>query len=301
MMNSFKDILDEAKQKGARKIVVPMPGREDIEILARAAASGLAIPYFMGRESTLKQLIAGTPLSSLPHGILDVADRKEALMSAIAYARDGHADMLMQGGIAHQPLMEAVLDGGTGLKKVRVPSYVSLFELLKREKLILVTDTFLNNQPGIVEKQAILENALRLARMLGIEEPKAAVLAAIEQVNPGIPSTLDAAILSKMSERKQFGKAIVEGPLDIDCALSTVAAKRKGLKSVVTGNVDIYMVPEIDTGHLLAESLVFFGRMQTAGVLMGTTKPVILNMPFVSDGNRLVEIALACMISHAEN
>jgi phosphotransacetylase len=129
-----------------------------------------------------------------------------------------------------------------------------------------------------------------------MEQPKTAVLAAIEQVNPGIPSTLDAAILSKMAERRQFGNAVVEGPLDIDCALSQVAAERKGLKSIVTGNVDIYLVPEIDTGHLLAEALVFFGRMQTAGVVMGTSNPVILKMPFVSDENRIVEIALASLL-----
>jgi len=166
----------------------------------------------------------------------------------------------------------------------------------RRKKLILITDTYVNNSPGIAEKQAILENALALARRLGIEQPKTAALAAIEQVNPGIPSTLDAAILSKMADRRQFGNAVVEGPLDIDCALSSVAAERKGLKSEVTGNVDIYLVPEIDTGHLLAEALVFFGRMQTAGAVMGTSSPVILKMPFVSKENRLVEIALACLL-----
>jgi phosphotransacetylase len=127
--------------------------------------------------------------------------------------------------------------------------------------------------------------------------PKTAVLAAIEQINPKISSTLDAAILSKMAERGQFNQAIVEGPLDIDCTLSQLAAERKGVKSVVTGNADIYLVPEIDSGYLLAEALVFFGRMQMAGVVMGTVKPVILDLPFVSRQDRIVEIALACLLS----
>ena len=165
-----------------------------------------------------------------------------------------------------------------------------------KEKLILVTDTFINNNPTLAEKQLILEHAVRLADILGIDAPKVAALAAIEQINLNIPSTVDAAILSKMSERKQFGKAIVEGPLDIDCALSEAAAARKGLRSVVTGNVDIYLVPEIDTGHLLAEALVFFGRLETAGAIMGTTNPVILNVPFVSEENRIVEIAIAALM-----
>jgi phosphate butyryltransferase len=297
MLNTFKSILEAAKQEGAKRIVVPFPGGEDIRILSSAASAGLIIPCLIGKEKTLKNMVGKTPLASMDHEIVDENYRKEALRRALAYMRAGHADILMQGGITHQALMNAVLDKESGLKKKgKAASYISLFPLLKREKLILVTDTFLNDHPGIVEKQAILENALQLARTLGIEEPKVAVLAAIEQVNPGIPSTLDAAILSKMAERRQFGKAVVEGPLDIDCALSRVAAGRKGLQSVVTGNVDIYVVPEIDTGHLLAEALVFFGRMQTAGVVMGTIKPVILNLPFVSDENRIVEMALAGLV-----
>jgi phosphate butyryltransferase len=211
--------------------------------------------------------------------------------------RAGTGDILMQGGVAPQELLDALCDKERGwLPKGGIISFVSIFPLLKREKLILVTDSFINNYPTLVEKQHILTNVLQLARILGLSTPKVAVLAAIEQVNPGIPSTLDAAILSKMAERRQFGKAVVEGPLDIDCALSQVAAERKGLQSVVTGNVDIYLVPEIDTGHLLAEALVLFGRMQMAGVIMGTTKPVILNLPFVSGENRIVEIALASLL-----
>ncbi len=119
----------------------------------------------------------------------------------------------------------------------------------------------------------ILENALFLSAILGIDTPKVSVLAAVEQVNPGIPSTLDAAILSKMSERGQFGKALVDGPLDIDCSLSHLAAKRKGINSNVTGNVDIYLVPEIDTGYLLAESLVCFGRIRYSRHSHGDDNP----------------------------
>lgn len=296
MLNSFKDILGAARQGGAKRVAVPSPGREDIEILSRAAVSGLVTPLLIGKGTSLKTLISKTPLWSYPHEVLDEADRKATLSRAVALVREGRADILMQGGVAPQALMKAVLDKDQGLKKGKAVSYVSLFQLLKRERLIFVTDTFLHNHPSLVEKQLILENALPLARLLGMETPKVAVLAAIEQVNPGIPSTVDAAILSKMGERGQFGKAIVEGPLDIDCALSQVAAARKGLKSEVTGQVDIYLVPEIDTGHLLAESLVFFGRMQTAGVVLGTARPVILNLPFVSDENRIVELALAGLL-----
>jgi phosphate butyryltransferase len=226
---------------------------------------------------------------------MDVKDSGGALQTAIALVREGRADMLMRGADDLKTFMNAVLDAKTGLLKGRLASYISLFQLPKSDKLVLVTDTFVNNYPGITEKQLILEQAINLAGLLEIEAPKVAALAAIEQVNPSIPSTLDAAVLSKMAERKQFGSAIVEGPLDIDCALSQVAAARKGLKSVVTGNVDIYLVPEIESGYLLAQVLVFIGKMEMAGVLMGMAKPVIVNFPFVSRGNKIMEIALASL------
>ena len=296
MMSSFKDIVKAAKQVGMKKLLVPSPVAKDLPLLAEACGAGMISPCFVGDPGAIQALIADAPLLKGKCEIIEENDPQQVSGRAVSLVRQGRADILMQGGITHQDLMGAVLDKNGGLKIGRVASYVSLFELLKREKLILVTDTFLNNTPGIAEKQAILENALALARRLGIEQPKTAALAAIEQVNPGIPSTLDAAILSKMADRRQFGNAVVEGPLDIDCALSSVAAERKGLKSEVTGNVDIYLVPEIDTGHLLAEALVFFGRMQTAGAVMGTSSPVILKMPFVSKENRLVEIALACLL-----
>ncbi|MDQ1278245.1 MAG: Phosphate acetyltransferase, partial [Thermodesulfobacteriota bacterium] len=267
-----------------------------ISLLAAASSAGLIIPILVGASSSLAALVGGSPLAVEKYELGEENDPGRIMRRAVAIVRDGRGDILMQGGAAPRELLEALRDKEQGLlPKGGVPSYVSIFSLLKREKLILVTDTFINSNPTLVEKQQLLMNALQLARLLGIEAPKVAVLAAIEQVNPGIPSTLDAAILAKMGERRQFGKAIVEGPLDIDCALSQVAAGRKGLQSVVTGNVDIYLVPEIDTGQLLAETLVFFGKMQTAGLVMGASKPVILNLPIVAAENRLTEIALACL------
>jgi len=296
MLNSFKEILAAAKLSGVKKLVVPSPAATDLPLLAEASKAGLIIPILVGAGGSLAALVGGSPLAGEKYELVDENDPGSILGRAMALIRDGSGDILMQGGAAPQELLDALRDKEQGLlPKGGVVSYVSIFSLLKREKLILVTDTFINNNPTLVEKQQILMNALQLARILGIEAPKVAVLAAIEQVNPGIPSTLDAAILSKMGERRQFGKAIVEGPLDIDCALSQVAAGRKGLQSIVTGNVDIYLVPEIDTGHLLAEALVFFGKMQTAGMVMGTSKPVLLNLPFISAENRWVEIALACL------
>ena len=298
MMNSFRDIIDAARQGGIRQIVVPSPVAADLPPLAEATSAGLVVPCFIGDGKTLKNLLKNSRLAAGSYELIEEKDSAKVLTRALATARDDAGDILMQGGIAAGEFLDAVRDKEDGLvPKGGIMSYVSVFPLLKREKLILVTDTLINNNPTLVEKQQILNNALKLADILGFETPKTAVLAAIEQVNPGIPSTLDAAVLSKMGERRQFGKAVVEGPLDIDCALSQTAAERKGLRSAVTGNVDIYLVPEVDTGLLLAEALVFFGGMKMAGVIMGTARPVIMNLPIVSAENRIVEIALACLRS----
>jgi len=296
MMNSFRDIIGKARQGGTKRVVVPCPVVADLPLLAEAAGAGLMVPCFVGDGKTLQTLVKSSTLTSGTYEFLKEDDPKQILKRALSAIHSGAGDILMQGGVSSGELLDALRDEENGMvPKGDTMSYVSVFSLLKREKLVLVTDTFINNSPTLVEKQRILSNALKLASVLGFDTPKTAVLAAIEQVNPGIPSTLDAAILSKMGERRQFGKAVVEGPLDIDCALSQVAAERKGLHSAVTGNVDIYLVPEVDTGLLLAEALVFFGRMQSAGVIMGTAEPVIMNLPIVSAENRMVEIALACL------
>jgi phosphotransacetylase len=296
MIKSFNDVCETAKHLGAKKLAVSSVAKTDLDIIARAAGLGLITPCIICDGKSMEAMIKGTPLSSLEHEIMDEKDPGKALCMAINLVREGRADVLMQGAVPHQVFVDAVLDAQSGLRKEKLVSYVSVFQLPKRGKLILVTDTFINNNPSLAEKQLILEQALRLAGILGIDAPKVAALAAIEQVNLNIPSTLDAAVLSKMSERNQFGSAVVEGPLDIDCALSKDAAARKGLRSVVTGNVDIYLVPEIDTGHLFAEALVFFGKMEPAGAVMGTTSPVILNLPFISGEGRIVDIAIASLM-----
>ena len=294
MMRCFEDTLEVAGGRTPARLAAPFQ-ESDLDLICRAAAAGFITPLFIGDGKAIEKHIERSTLSPPGYEILDETDRDRVLQRAISLVREKRADILMQGSMDQNALLNAVLDVKTGLLKGRTASYVSLLELPDRGRFILVTDTFLNNHPDIAEKQRILENAISFSAILGIDTPKVAVLAAIEQVNPGIPSTLDAAILSKMSERGQFGKTLVEGPLDIDCSLSNAAARRKGIESPVTGDVDIYLVPEIDTGHLLVELLVCIGGIRTAGMVLGATCPVILDVPFVPDECRLVEIALASL------
>ena len=202
----------------------------------------------------------------------------------------------MRGALDPNRFLEMVLDKEKGLLKERVASLVSVFDPPGVERVTMATDTYINSFPSIVEKVTITENVIRLARLLGFDSPKIAALSAIEQVNPAIPSTLDAAILSKMAERGQFGDVTLEGPLDIDCAVSRRAATRKGVHSSVTGQGDIYLMPNVEAGLLMAELTVFIGKTPMACALMGVSHPVVLNLPFVPAENRLTEIALAVLL-----
>lgn len=297
MINTFQDIRD-VSHNGSRtkKLVIPWTDPDAIPTIQAAMEAHVITPLFIGKGKDIEHLLKETLLTTGNYEIIDAINPDAALEQAISMIRDEKADILMQGQFPHQMFIDAVMNRDKGLLTGKVASFVSIYQLLKRDKLIFITDTYINNEPSLRDKIAILENALGLARMLEIETPRVAALASIEQINPAIPSTLDAAIISKMSERHQFGNVVVEGPLDIDCALDKKAAQRKGVQSNVTGAVDIYLVPDIDVGYPLAQLLVYIGKMQMIGIVAGTSKPVILDLPFVSAENKVTEIALAAIL-----
>lgn len=297
MIGTFQEIRDAARKvKTSKRIIIPWTGADQVSLLGMATNVGLVTPLFIGSGKDIETLVKKSPLAKATYDIVDVTDPDEALSTAMKMIQDGQADILMQGEIPHQLFSETILNGENNLLTGKLASYVSIYQLLKRDKLIFVSDTYINDKPSLTDKVVILENVLHLARMLDINEPKVAALASIEQVNPAIPSTLDAAILSKMSQRRQFGNVTVEGPLDIDCALDKDAARRKGVESIVTGNVDIYLAPDIDVGYQLAQILVFIGKMQMIGILAGIKVPVIMDLPFVTEENKVTEIALAVVM-----
>jgi len=297
MMTSFDQIRKEAKAKGKKKIVVaPVPAAMDFGALSAALAEGLVSPIVIGSSDALSSWVKGLGKKASEIEIIEEPDAMRALALAIDMLKKGEADILMRGSLDPNRFLQAVLDKEKGLLKERVASLVSVFDPPGVERVTMTTDTYINSFPSIVEKVTITENVIRLARVLGFDSPKIAALSAIEQVNPAIPSTLDAAILSKMAERGQFGDVTLEGPLDIDCAVSRRAATRKGVHSSVTGQGDIYLMPNVEAGLLMAELTVFIGKTPMACALMGVSHPVVLNLPFVPAETRLTEIALAVLL-----
>ena len=297
MMTSFDQIRKEAKAKGKKRLVVaPVPAAMDFGALSAALAEDLVSPIVIGSSDAVAPWVKGPGKKAAEIEIIEEPDATRALALAIGMLKKGEADILMRGAIDPKRFLEAVLDKEKGLLKERVASLVSVFDPPAVERVTMATDTYINSFPSIAEKVTITENVIRLARVLGFDSPKIAALSAIEQVNPAIPSTLDAAILSKMAERGQFGDVTLEGPLDIDCAVSRRAATRKGVHSAVTGQGDIYLMPNVEAGFLMAELSVFIGKTPMACALMGMSHPVVLNLPFVPAENRLTEIDLAVLL-----
>jgi len=296
-MTSFGQIREEAKAKGNKRIAVaPVTSHMDFSVLSAAMESDLVFPIVIGAKHAIAPWAdrEGTRAAHLE--MIEEPDSAKALTLAIDLVKKGGAEMLMRGSMDPKLFLGAVLDREKGLLKERVSSLVSVFDPPGVGRVTMATDTYINSFPSIAEKVTITENVIRLARVLGFGSPKIAALSAIEQVNPAIPSTLDAAILSKMAERGQFGDVTLEGPLDIDCAVSQRAAARKGVHSAVTGHGDIYLMPNVEAGLLMAEISVFIGKTPMACALMGVSHPIVLNLPFVPAENRLTELELAMLL-----
>jgi phosphotransacetylase len=189
-----------------------------------------------------------------------------------------------------------VLAHDTGLRTDRLLSHVFVLEVPTYHKLLLITDAAINISPQITEKAAIAQNAVDLARSLGVEQPKVAVLSSVETINPNIPSTVHAACLSKMAERGQIKGAIVDGPLAFDNAISAEAAQSKGIKSPVSGDVDVVVVPDLDAGNILSKNLEYLAKAKMAGVVIGASAPVVLTSRSDPPGARVYSLAIGVLL-----
>ena len=205
--------------------------------------------------------------------------------------------MLMKGNIQTSQFLKAVLDKDEGLrpKTEKKLSHVSVFDVPALRRMLILTDAAVNIAPDLSDKVQIIENAVKVAKAIGIETPKVAVISAAETVNPNMQSTIDAALLSKMGDRGQIKGCIIDGPLAFDNAISKNAIDHKNIKSPVEGEADIIVVPNIETGNALYKALVYTANAEVGGVLVGASSPVILTSRADSTEAKLNSIALASL------
>jgi phosphotransacetylase len=208
--------------------------------------------------------------------------------------------MLMKGDLHTDVFMHAVMDSETGLRTMRRISHVYLMDTPDYPRPLLVTDVAINVRPGLAEKAGIVQNAIDLAHVIGIPEPRVAILAAVETVSDRLPSTVDAAALCKMAERGQITGGMLDGPLGLDNAISEAAAAEKGIVSLVAGRADILLVPDLEAGNMLAKQMTLMAGADAAGVVLGARVPIILTSRADSVAARLASCALAALVARAK-
>jgi phosphate acetyltransferase len=194
--------------------------------------------------------------------------------------------------------MGAVMKRDTGLRTGRRVSHAFIMDVPTYPKPLVITDAAINIQPTLEDKRDIVQNAIDLARALGIEQPKVAILSAIETVSPKIPSTIEAAALCKMAQRGQITGGILDGPLALDNAISPEAARIKGIDSPVAGHADILVVPDLEAGNMLAKNLSFLANADAAGLVLGARVPIVLTSRADSVMTRMASCAVAALYAH---
>lgn len=297
MIKSLSDLLDNAKAKEKKKIAVAAAEDSEIlELVEEAENLKLAEFILIGDKEEIEK-IAEENNKKLYSKIINEPDHKKASEKAVELVKDGEAGAIMKGLLHTGTFLKAVLNKEKGLNLGKLVSQISLFDKETGEGLQLLTDCAMAIQPSLDEKKQIIENAVFLARKIGYDIPKVAVLSALEIVNPAMPDTMEAAILSKMGDRGQIKNAIIDGPFALDNAISMEAAKHKGINGVVAGQADILIAPNLQVGNVLTKALTFYAHKDVAAAVIGAGAPIIMTSRTETVKNKLLSIALASYIS----
>jgi phosphotransacetylase len=263
-----------------------------------AAEAGIIVPILAGPAGKIRATAEKAGLNIAPYEIVDAPHSHGAAEEAVFLVRTGRAELLMKGSLHTDELMSEVMKRDTGLRTSRRVSHAFIMDVPTYPKPLVITDAAINIQPTLEDKVDIIQNAIDLARALGIENPRVAILSAVETVNPKIPSTIEAAALCKMADRGQITGGVLDGPLALDNAISEEAARIKGIDSPVAGHADILVVPNLEAGNMLAKNLSFLANADAAGLVLGARVPIILTSRADSVMTRMASCAVAALYAH---
>jgi phosphotransacetylase len=293
----YRQLLDAARKSDPIRTAIVHP----CDVLSLASAmeakeAGLIVPVLIGPVAKIRKAAADAGRDLKDVEIVDVPHSHAAAERAVALAREAKVEALMKGALHTDELMAAVVDKAGGLRTERRMSHVFALDVPHYPKALFITDAAINIAPDLDTKRDIIQNAIDLAHALGIQCPKVAILSAVETVSSLIPSTIDAAALCKMADRQQIVGATLDGPLAFDNAISSAAARTKGISSLVAGQVDILVVPDLEAGNMLVKQLVYLAGAQAAGIVLGARLPIILTSRADDDVARLASCALAQLL-----
>ncbi|WP_375567873.1 bifunctional enoyl-CoA hydratase/phosphate acetyltransferase [Ahrensia marina] len=260
-----------------------------------ARDEGLIKPILVGSKTRIHQAAEtlGAAIDDLE--LIDIDDEPASAACAVGMVHEGRVNAVMKGHMHTDGLLKHVVKADGGLRTGKRISHVFVMDVPGRPQPIIITDAAINITPDLKTKVDIVQNAINIALAIGIETPKVGILSAVETVNPAIPSTLDAAVLSKMADRGQIKGGIVDGPLAMDNAVDIGAARTKGIGGLVAGHANVLVAPNLEAGNMLAKELTFLAHAEAAGLLVGASVPVILTSRADDDKARLASCALAAL------
>jgi len=264
-----------------------------------AAKASLIAPILVGPRARLEAVAKehGIDISNLE--IVDAPHSEASAAAAVALVRAGRAEALMKGSLHTDELMGAAVKRDTGLRTARRISHCFIMDVPGHPEPLIISDAAVNIAPSLRDKVDIVQNAIDLARDMGVTEVRVAILSAMETVNPDVPSTLEAAALCKMADRKQITGGVLDGPLALDNAISLQAAQIKNIDSPVAGRANVLVVPDLEAGNMLAKSLSFLAGADAAGIVLGARVPIILTSRADSLMTRLASCAVAALVANA--
>ncbi|MCR3955923.1 MAG: phosphate butyryltransferase [Gudongella sp.] len=298
MAKNFESLFKLAQEKGPKKIAVAVAQDEDVlGAIKLAYEKGIVEPILVGDKEIIEKLAKEMSFDISKVEIVDEKDGVEATRKATAMVSGGKAQVLMKGLIDTSVIMKAVLDKEIGLRTDSVISHVAVFDVPTYHKVFMVTDAAMIIAPDLEQKKKIIDNAVKLAHALDIAEPKVAVLAAKEKVSPKMEATVHAKELADMNKAGEITGCIVDGPFALDNAVSKESARIKGIDSVVAGDADILLAPDIEAGNVLYKALSFLANAKSAGLIVGTSKPIVLTSRADNEEAKLNSIVLATLMA----
>lgn len=300
MIKSFDEIFEKVKSMDMKKVAVAVAQDEPVlEAIRDIKNDGIADAVLVGDKEKIIAIGEKLGMNMDDFEIVDEKDPKKAALTAVELVSSGEADIVMKGLLDTATFLRSVLNKEIGLRTGKLMSHVSAFEIPGFDRLIFLTDVAFNMYPELKDKVDIINNAVKVAKAVGVDEPKVAAVCAVEVVNPNMPSTIDASILAKMSDRGQIKGCVVDGPLALDNAISEEAAKHKGVTGPVAGKADILLLPNIETGNVMYKTLTYTSNCKNGCVLVGTSAPVVLTSRSDSYETKVNSIAFAALVARA--
>ncbi|MBD3897544.1 bifunctional enoyl-CoA hydratase/phosphate acetyltransferase [Halomonas sp. ML-15] len=292
------ELLNAAERSEALTMAVVHPVDEvSIKGAWEAADKGFITPLLVGPEARIRAAAEAAGVDIDGFELIATKHSHAAAEQAVALVREGRANALMKGALHTDELLQAVVSRSAGLRTGRRLSHVMAFDVPTYPRPLFITDAAINIAPGLEIKRDIVQNAIDLAHAVGIEQPRVALLSAIETINPRLASTLDAAALCKMAERGQISGGLLDGPLAFDNAISEAAAKTKGIDSMVAGRADILVAPDLEAANMLMKQLTHLADASGAGLVMGAQVPIVLTSRSDDAITRLASCALALLVA----